>query len=41
MNTDKITNKDETIRFRIITYKINDKYYYLGTTILNKNNHLF
>ena len=32
----KITDKDETIRFRIITYKINDKDYYLGTTIMNK-----
>ena len=32
----KINFNNETIRFRIVTYKINDKDYYLGTTIMNK-----
>ena len=32
----KINYNNETIRFRIVTYKINNKDYYLGTTIMNK-----
>ena len=32
----KINHKNEIIRFRIITYKINNNDYFLGTTIMNK-----
>jgi hypothetical protein len=32
----KINYQNKIIRFRIITYEINNKKYFLGTTIMNK-----
>ena len=32
-----INNGNDKIKFRIVKYKIDNKYHYLGTTIFNKN----